>query len=1031
MTVRHWLVYQIKRASACAMGCVLIALASGQGTSPYLVKSWTTDDGLPQNTVEAIAETSDGYIWAGTRGGLARFDGVQFTTYGLAEGLKSVYIVDLLDDGEGGLWIATGGGGISHYRNGSIRTLTTADGLAHNLVLALAKTGDGSLWLGGPGGLQRFESGRFTKIGEAEGLGKGTVSGLATDRDGVLWVATADCGLGRMKEGRFEQVPGPAGERLGRPYLLADREGALWASVGNGRILRYRDGAWTEFNQTHGVPFQVVYSLTEGADGEIWAGSGEGGLHVFRDGKFQPVGDAGEVDPAVRVVKAARDGILWVGTRSGGLSRVTPRRLNSYAVGGPGRQGQVHGLSEDEDGLLWVTSYGGGIFHGPIEDLKALPMSGQLDNPFLHTALRLRNGRNGDTWLLGSGQLLHKRRGEASPEKIPAKAESWISTCEDEAGTLWLGTARGGLWRMVDGMPEEVTSGSFGAPIASLACESGPVLWVAATGAGLFRWEAGKIRQWKEADGLPTDMLQALHLDADGTLWIGTNGGGLAWLKDGAIHSVDARHGLGDNSIAQILEDDDGYLWLGCNRGISRVSKRELEDVAAGRADAIHPLVLDESDGMPVAGCTGGYSPAGLRTKAGKLLFSTVRGLVEVDPKRFRTEGSPPSLLIEDVLLDGRRISGITDKFIVPPGPREVEIRFTAFAYSKPEKIRFRYRMEGLDNGWSETRGIRSARFPLLPPGDYRFVVSAANPDGRWSDQVSGVSFTVQPFYWQTAWFRGGMVALLMTTGGFLAAWRSRARLRRAQEMERLARAEADARQHLNEVAHLTRVATLGELSSALAHELNQPLAAILGNAQVARRDFRDGSPDLTETAAILDDIADDAKRAGGIIHGMRAMFRKEVAAEPQAVDLNEAVTQTLGLLHSEIVGRKVKMVLHLTEGLPAAKAGRVEIQQVLINLVLNGLDAMEGAGEGGAIAVATRLQGRVVELSVHDGGPGIPPDMIDRLFEPFVSSKHSGLGLGLAISRSIAERFHGSLVAANHPEGGAQFRLLLPVSGI
>ncbi|WP_052572683.1 ATP-binding protein [Haloferula sp. BvORR071] len=488
------------------------------------------------------------------------------------------------------------------------------------------------------------------------------------------------------------------------------------------------------------------------------------------------------------------------------------------------------------------------------------------------------------------------------------------------------------------------------------------------------------------------------------------------------------RQGLGDNSITQILEDDEGHLWLGCHRGIFRVSKAEVEAVAAGRADAIHPLALDESDGMPAAGCTGGYCPAGLRTKAGTLLFSTVRGLVEVDPERFTKEAAPPSLLIEDVLLDAKRVKGWGGNFVVPPGPRELEIRYTAFSYSKPSKIRFRYRLEGLEGGWAEAGNQRSARFPLLPPGDYRFQVSAANPDGRWSEAVSGVRFTVKPFYWQTAWFAGGVVALLMATGGLLAASRARFQMTRLREREQLARADAEAQQHLNEVAHLTRVSTLGELSSALAHELNQPLAAILGNAQVGRRDLQSGTPDMPEIGAILDDIADDAKRAGGIIHGMRAMFRKEAASEPRAVDVNQAVTQTLGLLHSEIVGRRVEVELDPGERIPPARAGRVEIQQILINLVLNGLDAMKAAPQRGKIRVATSFNGAQVEIRVHDGGPGIPAEMMDRLFEPFVSTKQGGLGLGLAISRSIAERFHGKLLAENHPDGGALFCLLLPV---
>jgi two-component system, LuxR family, sensor kinase FixL len=242
--------------------------------------------------------------------------------------------------------------------------------------------------------------------------------------------------------------------------------------------------------------------------------------------------------------------------------------------------------------------------------------------------------------------------------------------------------------------------------------------------------------------------------------------------------------------------------------------------------------------------------------------------------------------------------------------------------------------------------------------------------------------------------------------------------------------AELESALHRQELAHLSRVSVLGELSGTLAHELNQPLAAILGNAQVGRRMARDPAPDLNEIAAILDDVADDAKRAGGIIHGMRAMFRKDSATEADAVDLNEAVEQVLGLLHSEVIARRAKVEFHPSDTLAPAAAGRVEVQQVVINLVLNGMDAMKGSPEGGRIRITTSQEDSRLHLVVRDYGPGIPAEMMPRLFEPFATTKAGGLGLGLAISRGIAERFRGELTAENHPEGGALFRLTLPTAG-
>lgn len=241
--------------------------------------------------------------------------------------------------------------------------------------------------------------------------------------------------------------------------------------------------------------------------------------------------------------------------------------------------------------------------------------------------------------------------------------------------------------------------------------------------------------------------------------------------------------------------------------------------------------------------------------------------------------------------------------------------------------------------------------------------------------------------------------------------------------------AEAEAAAHRMELAHLSRVGMLGELAGSIAHELNQPLAAMLSNAQVARRSLEEATPDLTELREILDDIAADAKRAGGIIHGMRAMFKKEALPDPEPVDLREAIAQVISLLHSEIITRKVMVETQPGAGPLLAEAGRVEVQQILLNLLLNALEALTAGGEagGGRIEITGSWHAGRITVGVRDDGPGIPDAMLPRLFDPFASTKPGGLGLGLAISRGIAQRFGGTLTAWNHPEGGAVFHLSLP----
>jgi C4-dicarboxylate-specific signal transduction histidine kinase len=239
--------------------------------------------------------------------------------------------------------------------------------------------------------------------------------------------------------------------------------------------------------------------------------------------------------------------------------------------------------------------------------------------------------------------------------------------------------------------------------------------------------------------------------------------------------------------------------------------------------------------------------------------------------------------------------------------------------------------------------------------------------------------------------------------------------------------AEREAAHQRQELAHLSRISILGELSGSLAHELNQPLAAILSNSQVGRKSLALPSTDLTELAAILDDITADAKRAGSIIHGMRAMFRKTSPTEIESVDLNTAVHQVLHLINSEIIARHVSLDLQLAPNLPPAGASLVEIQQILMNLMVNSLDAVKTTNTPGLIKITSQIQDDQIVVSVHDNGPGLAPVQLENLFEPFATTKTNGLGLGLAISRRLTERFAGTLQGANHPEGGAIFHLTLP----
>jgi PAS domain S-box-containing protein len=1246
------------------------AAETGPDPGTYVVKSWRTIDGLPQNSVTALAQTPDGYLWVGTLGGLARFDGVRFVTYGLPEGLKGLSIRTLLEDGQGGLWIGTLGGGLSHWQNGVISTLTTADGLAHNDVRALAPAEAGALWVGTGRGLQHFGPDGFKQVGEAEGV-RGPVIALSPSPTEGLWISVWTVGLFRLQNGRCESVEAAPKSRNLFPWsFLLDTQGALWIGMGNGVVMRRQEGKWTEFNRTNGLPFSYVGWLAQGPSGEIWAGSHAAGPYVFRGGRFHAVPGT---DAAVRAIYVSRDGVVWVGTRAGGLCRLARAKVTSYPIGDELR-GQVNGLVEGPPGHFWVTTYeGGGLSQGSLDRLTRVVGVPLLnESPFLQTAIRMRDGA---IYFGGVKRLLRKEAGAEEIHGTTLEVDP-RALCEGADGSLWIGTGEGELRWLVDGVPQTVTNGTFPAAITGLVRGSGAALWLATQGAGLFRWEAGRVQRWSTAGGLPTDNLRTLHLDGEGTLWIGTVGGGLAWLEEGRLHSVNSRQGLrGDTGISQILEDGEGNLWLGGNRGILRVPKRELRAVAAGEAAVVHPLVLDESDGLLSAECTGGYSPAGLRSHSGTLYFSAVRSVVAIDPAQFGSSASPPTVLIEDVVLDGKVLPLRGGTLSVPPGPRELEIRYTAFNYAKPEHIRFRHRLENRKEEWVEAGRERSIRYSMLRPGHYEFHLSAANEDGRWNETGATLAFSVQPFYWQTVWFRV-VGALLFMGGGGAAVWGLvRARLRRAMEQERvtvklreseqwlnlaadsagvglwawgfmtrqiwatekarrlygfaadelirlkdltsrlhpddrdqvvqdsqkclrdgtdfdhdyrivlpdgstrwvrvlakvflapsggpermtgvvlditerkraeekvrqlsialeqspasvvitdlegkityvnrtfsevsgytwaesigqnprflksgesapvmyqelwacltsgrmwrgefhnrkkngglywesavisplldatgkpthyvgvkqditeLKQAEAELLRERADLAHVARVSTMGELAASLAHELNQPLGAILANAEAAELFLQQNPPALDDLRAILADIRKDDERAGEVIRRMRALLRKH-ELERQPIEINSLVEDVLQLISGDASLRGVSLSADLRSALPQISGDRIHLQQVLLNLILNGMDAMAGEPrERRRITVRTRLDGEgVVELAVIDAGHGIEPDKLPRLFEPFYTTKPNGMGMGLSIARTIIAAHHGRIWAENNPSGGAAFRIALPV---
>ncbi|HWY78363.1 MAG TPA: two-component regulator propeller domain-containing protein [Verrucomicrobiae bacterium] len=828
---------------SAVMALVSCCLGASSGTgaemtlsarSEPVVRVWGTREGLPQNTVNAIVQDKAGYLWLGTLDGLARFDGVRFQVFGLADGLQSVEILSLLEDSAGTLWVGTSGGGLAKRNRGHFESVPLVFGrVGSETVTALAEDAAGSLWVGTRAGLKLIRGGEVLLPASLEAVARQRIRCLTKNASGAIWIGT-DRGLFQYDRGRLNQCFGPPEQKeIVAHCLLADQSGRLWASIGNGKVLCRQEGQWHTYDQTNGLPFAYVSSMAEDASGTIWAGSLDDGLYYFEGDNFKVLRQAdGLSADDIRSLRRDREGSLWVGTRTGGLNRLSQGRV---VYCGP-RQGLTNdftrGVAETADGELWVGTIGGGVYRGTCNELK--PFAPDPIGGFYAHIETVLAARDGSMWWAGSSALLRWQEGKPL---LVVTNEPWVSFItalgQDARDTLWVGTSESHLVHF-DGekfmeFPHRVTRGA----VTAFASEPDGHVWVGSVAGGLQRIQAGSDAIMKVTNGLVSQSIRTLHRDAAGDLWIGTAGGGLSCRRRGQVFSFSEARGLGARTILQIVEDDFGHLWLGTSRGIVSVRLQDLRDCADGKLGFVHTRSIGLDDGMPVEECSGGFSPAGLKTRQGQICFSTVKGLVFLDPRRQKPESPAPEALIEEVLVNGHgqdseeaNVSATgsdneslgSRRIVIKPGARDVEVRYTAIQLSSPEKVGFRYRLQGADPDWIEAGGRRTAYYQRVPPGEYVFRLNARNADGSWNEHETTLAVVVQPFMWERPEFRA---AATLAVGGclaFIVWWVFRRRYKRrladlqmlhAVEQERL-RISQDMHDHIGGM--LTQVSQLSDL---------------------------------------------------------------------------------------------------------------------------------------------------------------------------------------------------------------------------
>ena len=1000
-----WVAHLVLGAAGMLLLCFRAsALNPSLEVNQFLHKAWTHDEGFLGET-RSIVQTPDGYLWLGTEFGLLRFDGVRFSSWAppASQLLPSNNILALLATRDGALWIGTTEGLVS-LKDGRLTDYPEID---RGPVFSLLEDHDGAVWIGLHGGLCSIRSGQV-ECSEPNHLLRGVaMQSLFEDNEGRLWAAGVGSGLWLWKpgpprkilsgsliwphalapldqgigliaasDGLLQQVVGEnskeyvvPGER--QPFarlLLRDRDNALWIGTAHGLLRVYR-GKTTRFGRGDGLSGDSVSTLFEDREGSIWVGT-TNGIDRFREPAVSTISSDQGLLGQARSVLAAGDGSLWIATDRGldkwHLGRMTVyhfpgerRPLEGQLNSGPPEvtepeltDNDVMSLFEDQHGRIWVTRRGGAAW---FENGRFTRLSGSLPGGPVNAILPDR--REG-IWIsypfYGLSHVVGGRVVESSPWPWSDKSDPRLSAMISDPveGGFWIGFKQQGIAHF-DGHRVGIT---FGAKY------------------GL----AGR-RVWD------------LHIDKEGTLWAATEGG-LTRIRDGRVETLTAKNGLPCNAVYWAIEDEASSLWLYSACGLVHITRPELEAWASNPKRLIHTTLFGEADGIRVHALLKPYTPVVTKSPDGKIWFVHLDGVSGIDPQHLPFNPLPPPVHIEQVTANGKGyypVSGLR----LPPQIRDLVIDYTALSLAAPEKVHFRFKLEGQDQDWKEVVNQRRVEYSNLSPGNYRFRVTACNNTGVWNTVGDSLAFSIASAYYQTVWFRTASGAVF-----FLLLW---ALYRyRLHQVAREFNAQVEGR-----VDERTRIAR--ELHDTLL----QSFQAALFEFQAARNLFSKGREEAIQT---LDSAISTAQEA--IVEGRDAIHDLRDTVAPQA-HLEQLLKTTGQELASSQVSNGNRPAFRVTVEGPAQALSPVlqdEVYQIGREVLRN---AFRHASAG-RIEAEIHYDNRLLRLRIRDDGKGLER----KVFEDGIPGHW-----GLPGIRERAKRIGARLVFWSEAGAGTEVELAVP----
>lgn len=969
--------FRLVCALLLSLSPALCALPPRQGFEGYSRRVWQTQDGLPEETVQALAQTPDGYLWIGATGGLVRFDGAEMVVFDRENtpAIRENSIFCLLVSKNGDLWIGTEGGGLVRYRRGAFRRFFTGDGLTNGFIRTVFEDHRGALWIGTDDGLFRVEGERLVRTDGHAGVPHLAVHAIREDSQGRLWVGGSTLLMldgNRTVEYRF--AGGFSQHRI--KSILPARDGAIWVGTVSG-LQRMQPRGAGRFTQAPEVS-STVRVLREGRDGSVWAGTIGEGILFYRDGHFSHL-SAPDSLPSQTVLSFFEDNEqnVWIGTQTG-LLRLSETPVSTFPL--PGAADSDFGtIYQDRDGALWIAS------------THLYRFAGQTARPFRFPGLlgniRIRNlfrDRTGALWAGTDGHGAFRLNGTQYTQYT--KAQGLINDFvrafhEARDGAVWIGTDEG-VSRWQDGRFRNygVAEGLCYFSIRTLLEDRNGDLWIGAE-RGVSRLHNGAFVRDAVVERLKAERVWAIHEDPEGGLWFGTRSAGLFRWKNGRLTEYGSTQGLAGNSIYHILEDPAGTIWMSGPNGISSVTRRDLDRVA--ETAGFHPAVTlyGISDGLETTQMHGGVQPAGCLTARGEVWFPSNKGPVRITPNQARSSHLPAAV-IERVMADGRQLP-LNGNLRLPPGDGKLEIRYSAIRLRSQERIRFKYRLEGFDPDWTEAFGRRSAYYTNLPPGHYRFRVAAYEMSSPSRVSEAAVELDWKPHFYATPWFMA-----LCAVAAALSAF-------------------AGHRFHLRQV-HARFQGTLEERNR-VAREMHDTVIQGCGGVSA-----------LLEACSTLGDSAPEKKRE--LLECARAQMRTTVEEARRAVWNLRQTPSSAESLSSAMSRLAEQFSLESRIPIVCETAGRPrpldhEIERNLIMVVREALSNAVRHAAPKSIRLHFNFGRRELTMKVTDDGRGFNPAAL--------ANGHYGI-IGM---RERIQNLGGRFILDSRPGSGTRVEAAIPLS--